>query len=99
MNFYIQESPFSIVITLRTTFIKNRSGNILQPATCDTKNAINEQKVELTVELLKVTAEAHQGNKKVEKLENENKVLKQKTGDLQVNIDKLKSKKVASNKV
>ena len=30
LNFYIQESPFSIFINLRKTFIKNRSGNILE---------------------------------------------------------------------
>ena len=111
LNFYIQESPFSIFINLRKTFIKNRSGNILEQATCDTKNATNDQKIEdeqfektrdalseLTVELEKVKAEAHQANKKVEQLENENKVLKKNNGDLQVNIDKLKSEKVASNK-
>ena len=113
LNFYIQETPFSIFINLRKTFIKNRSDNNLQPATCDTKNATNEQKIEveqdsiaqleakvnetrdalseLKVELEKVKAEAHQANKKVEKLENENKVLKKKNGDLQVDIDKLKS--------
>ena len=42
------------------------------------KNATNEQKVELTVELKQVTAEAHQGNKKVEKLENEKQSFKAK---------------------
>ena len=119
LNFYLQETPFSIFINLRKTFIKNRSVNILQPATCDTRNVTNEQKNEveqesigqleaevneardalreLTVELEKAKAEAHQANKKVEKLENENKVLKKKNGDLQVDFDKLKTEKVTSN--
>ena len=80
----------SIFINLRKTFIKNRSGNILEQATCDTKITTNDLKIEaeqleaelnktrdallseLTVELEKVKAEAHQANKKVEQLQNEN---------------------------
>ena len=31
LNFYIQESPFSLSINLRKTFIKNKNGNPLLP--------------------------------------------------------------------
>ena len=36
LNFYIQESPFSLFINIRKTFIKNKEGNILCPPTSDT---------------------------------------------------------------
>ena len=36
LNFYIQESPFSLYINLRKTFIKNKEGNILYPPCSDT---------------------------------------------------------------
>ena len=36
LNFYIQETPFSLFINLRKTFINNKSGDILQSDHCET---------------------------------------------------------------
>ena len=49
LNFYIQESPFSLFINIRKTFIKNKEGNILCPPTSDTTtdDTINKQKQEV----------------------------------------------------
>ena len=35
LNFYIQESPFSLCINLRKSFIKNKDGKILYPPRSD----------------------------------------------------------------
>ena len=35
LNFYIQESPFSLYINLRKTFIKNKEGTTLDPIPMD----------------------------------------------------------------
>ena len=46
LNFYIQESPFSLLINLRKTFIKNKNGDPLMPPPSDTSDDdINEQKI------------------------------------------------------
>ena len=47
LNYCIQESPFSLFINLRKTFIKNKSGNVAAAPTNDTTentNGHNEQK-------------------------------------------------------
>ena len=44
LNFFVQESPFSLVINIRKTFIKNKIGNVLQPPTID---KTNEQRTKL----------------------------------------------------
>ena len=38
LNFYIRESPFSLEINLRKTFIKNKNGKVLQPPTSELTN-------------------------------------------------------------
>ena len=45
LNFYIQESPFSLSINLRKTFIKNKKGTILYPipSNASTDNTIEQK--------------------------------------------------------
>ena len=47
LNYYIQESPFSLFINLRKTFIKNKTGNVVlyQAPTSDATENTNEQKL------------------------------------------------------
>ena len=46
LNFYIQESPFSLLINIRKTFIKNKNGDPLMPPLSDTSDDdIKEQKI------------------------------------------------------
>ena len=126
LNFFIQESPFSLLIKIRKTFIKNKSGNVLQADASDTKNTTKEQKKELEqdsieqletelnetkealhrltvdhekakTETIKALSEARELKRMVEKHENENKALKKKNDDLQLNIDNLKREKIESS--
>ena len=126
LNFFIQESPFSLLIKIRKTFIKNKSGNVLQADPSDTKNTTKEQKKELEqdsieqletelnetkealhrltvdhekakTETIKALSEARELKRMVEKHENENKALKKKNDDLQLNIDNLKREKIESS--
>ena len=126
LNFFIQESPFSLLINIRKTFIKNKSGNVLQPATTsDTKNTTGELKIEIDqdsieqlqtelnkakeavhrltldhekakTDTLKALSEARELKEMVKKHENENKALKKKNSELQLNIDHLKKDKIES---
>ena len=47
LNFLIQESPFSLQITLRKTFIKNKNGTTLQPFRENNNTCEFEQKVQI----------------------------------------------------
>ena len=43
LNFYLQESPFSLIINLRKSFIKNINGNIVLPQNTLNKNEPSEE--------------------------------------------------------
>ena len=47
LNFYIQESPFSLVINLRKTFVKNKDGHYLHPPPSETSDDTMEQKIKI----------------------------------------------------
>ena len=50
LNYCIQESPFSLFINLRKTFIKNKSGNVAEAPTSEVTentNDDNEQKIKV----------------------------------------------------
>ena len=52
LNFHIQESPFSLLINLRKTFIKNKNGNHLLPPSSDVlinENVVDNNKVKVKV--------------------------------------------------
>ena len=100
LNFFIQESPFSLVINLRKSFVKNRDGHFLYPSRSDTTDTteqklkiekLEKEKLNLSVELEKVKAENFAANRKVEKLKQENEALEKKNNELQANIDTLEN--------
>ena len=48
LNYYIQESPFSLMINLRKTFIKNKDGYILYPPpSVTTEEDTNDEKLKI----------------------------------------------------
>ena len=109
LNYYIQESPFSLVINIRKTFVKNKDGHILYPPPpSDTTDDTNEEKVKikkleretsnLGIQLEKAKAENLAAYEKVKKFKTENESLKKKNDEIQENIYTLKSVKDAANK-
>ena len=108
LNFYLQESPFSININIRKTFVKNKDGHTLQPPPNDTAGVAIEEKLEieklkkeksnLSMKLEKAKADKLAANKKAARLEEENEALKKKNDEIQVNIDTLKSVKNTASK-
>ena len=65
LNFHITESPFSLLINLRKTFIKDKNGNSLVPLSDIFGNVVNnevkveEEKSRLNVTLGKIKVEGH----------------------------------------
>ena len=74
LNFIIQESPFSLSINLRKSFVKNKNGNIISPPVSSMQN---DTEVKEASEILKL---------KVNKLELENSSLCESLGQLQVEL-------------
>ena len=108
LNYYIQESPFSLMINLRKTFIKNKDGYILYPPPSVTTEDTNDEKLKiekleremsnLSIQLEKSKAENLAVNEKVKHLKTDNEALKKKNDELEGNIDILKNVKDAANK-
>ena len=71
LNFYLQESPFSLIINLRKSFIKNINGNTVLPQNLSPLNK-NEP--------------SEEGRVKVEKFELEHSALYDSIGQLQVEL-------------
>ena len=74
LNFFIQESPFSLIIHLRKSFIKNKAGYTVLPPVSVLQNS-NEVNEALEKEKSKVT-----------KLEHENTALHDSIEQLQVDL-------------
>ena len=108
LNFYLQESPVSVNINIRKTFVKNKDGHTLQPPPNDTAGVTIEEKLEieklkkeksdLSIKLEKAKADKLTANKKAARLQEENEALKKKNEEIQVNIDTLKSVKNTASK-
>ena len=108
LNFYLQESPFSLHINIRKTFVKNKDGHLLYPSSNDTSDDTIEQKLnikklkkeksDIFTKLEDAMAENLAAKKELKKLEKENEALKKKNNELQVNIETLKSVKNTVNK-
>ena len=84
LNFYIQESPFSLLINLRKTFIKNKNGVIIQPPIRETTNDSTEQ-------VKKLEQENYNLRDTVERLEAELNVTKNVLKEMRVELEKTKS--------
>ena len=96
LNFFVQESPFSLQINIRKTFIKNKDGTILQPIIKQNVKIANlEQENSSLNDLVKrLQAELFETRDSLHKLENEKTVEalinKNNTGK---EMEKLKRKK------
>ena len=62
LNFYIQESPFSLYINLRKTFIKNKEGTSLYPIP---SNASSDDTIEQKQKIAGLKEENHNLSEKV----------------------------------
>ena len=73
LNFFVQESPFSLQINIRKTFIKNKDGTILQPIIKQNVKIANlEQENSSLNDLVKqLQAELFETRDSLHKLENE----------------------------
>ena len=96
VNFILQESPFSLQINIRRTFIKNNDGTILQPIIeQNVKIGKLEQENSSLNDLAKqLEAELFETRDSLYKLENEKKeealFNKSKNSELQTEIETLK---------
>ena len=84
LNFYIQESPFSLFINLRKSFIKNKNGNIIRTPDSGTNDDTMEQIKKLEQEKCKLSDS-------VEHLEVELNVTKKALHEMRVEFEKVKS--------
>ena len=74
LNYFIQETPFSLIINFRKSFIKNKNGSTISPPDSIMQNSskVNEASEEL--------------KRKVINLESENSSLKEALGQLQIEL-------------
>ena len=79
LNFYIRESPFSLEINLRKTFIKNKNGKVLQLPTSELTND-NTKEHRLKLE-----------ENSLEKLESELNKTRNALHELRVELEKAKT--------
>ena len=88
LNFYIQESPFSLLINLKKSFIKNKNGDpIMPPPSSDTSNDI----IELKVKNEKLEQENSKNSDSMDQLQAELKDTRDALHSLRIKFEKSKT--------
>ena len=105
LNFHLQQSPFSAIISIKASFVRNKEGVSLKPNTCLLEPKEDCEKLEKKILLLKketvsIQNEFFQVVNKLEamtclneKLEQANQKLEKNPSDMNVEFVKLKNKK------